>query len=168
MTKRSRIVSIILFLIYILLLTWIIIYKMDFMLTRMPDRSLNLVPLQGTAKYHGHYDYKELFFNVIIFIPLGMFVSMAIKRFNLVAAFCCGFMLSIIYEAVQYVLICGVADVTDVITNTAGALIGGIVYLINKAIFKKNHIMVINTVGMIVFIIMLMFGAISLMGFYWF
>ncbi|MBR0434669.1 MAG: VanZ family protein [Lachnospiraceae bacterium] len=168
MTKRSRIVSIILFLIYILLLTWIIIYKMDFMLTRMPDRSLNLVPLQGTAKYHGHYDYKELFFNVIIFIPLGMFVSMAIKRFNLVAAFCGGFFLSVIYEAVQYVLVCGVADVTDVITNTGGALIGGIVYLIIKAIFKKNHIKVINTMGMMAFIILLMFGAISFIGFYWF
>lgn len=155
MTKTDKVISIILFIIYILVLTWVIIFKTMPYLTYMPERSLNLMPFKGTAVYNGHYDYRELIGNVIVFVPFGVFISMVIRRFNLVAAFMGGFALSVGYEVVQYILICGATDVTDVIMNTAGALIGGIVFLIFKAIFKKHCIGVINGIGIVMLLALL-------------
>ena len=158
MSKTNKLISSLLFIIYILLLTWIIIFKTMPYLVHVPARSLNLIPFKGTAVYNGRLDYRELVGNIIVFVPLGVFISMAIRKFNLVAAFMGGFTLSVIYEAVQYVLICGATDVTDVIMNTAGALAGGIVFLIFKAVFRKRYIEVINGIGIIVLVALVAFG----------
>ena len=157
MTKGNKIVSIILFIIYMLLLIWVIIFKTMPYLTYMPARSLNLIPFKGTAVYNGHYDYKELVGNIIVFVPFGVFISMAVRKFNLVAAFMGGFALSAIFETIQYALICGATDVTDVIMNTAGALIGAIVFLIFKAIFRKHYIEVINGLGIVMLLMLMIF-----------
>lgn len=157
MSKKNKFISISLFIIYILVLTWIIIFKTMPYLTHMPARSLNLMPFKGTAVYNGRYDYRELVGNIIIFIPFGVFVSMAVRKFNLVAAFIYGAILSFMYETVQYVLICGAADITDVIMNTIGALSGAIIYLIFKAIFKNKHIEVINAIGIVMLLMLVAF-----------
>ena len=157
MTRKNKIITFILFIIYILLLTWIVIFKTMPYLTHMSARSLNLEPFKGTAVYHGRYDYKELVGNILIFVPLGMYISVVVRKFNLVAAFVAGFTLSLIYETVQYELICGAADVTDVLMNTLGALIGAILYLILKALFRKKHIEIINTLGIVILCIFLAF-----------
>ena len=157
MTKGNKIVSIILFIIYMLLLIWLIIFKTMPYLTYMPARSLNLIPFKGTAVYNGHYDYKELVGNIIVFVPFGVFISMAVRKFNLVAAFMGGFVLSAIFETIQYVLVCGATDVTDVVMNTAGALIGAIVFLIFKAIFRKHYIEVINGLGIVMLLMLMIF-----------
>lgn len=157
MSKKNKFIAVSLFIIYILVLTWIIIFKTMPYLTYMPARSLNLIPFKGTAVYNGRYDYRELVGNIIIFIPFGVFISMAVRKFNLVAAFVYGAVLSFVYETIQYILVCGAADITDVIMNTAGALIGAIVYLIFKVIFKNKHIEVINAIGIVMLLMLIAF-----------
>ena len=49
-----------------------------------------------------------------------------------------GFMLSLTYESIQYVLTIGFPDVTDLIDNTLGAIIGVIIINIISAIFREK------------------------------
>ncbi|MBQ1817116.1 MAG: VanZ family protein, partial [Clostridia bacterium] len=61
-----------------------------------------------------------------------------------------GFLVSVLYEALQYLLAVGSADVTDVILNTLGALAGAGAYFLLKAIFKGRTDRVIALAGLII------------------
>lgn len=100
---------------YLLLLTWVILFKANmntiyFMFD--PDlRGLSLIPC---------FNARETILNVIAFIPLGVFVSLLKFRHPILTAFS----VSLFYEIMQYILAVGTADITDLITNTLGGVIG--------------------------------------------
>ena len=48
------------------------------------------------------------------------------------------FILSLTYESIQYVLTIGFPDVTDLIDNTLGAIIGAIIINIISVIFREK------------------------------
>ena len=50
-----------------------------------------------------------------------------------------GFAVSLLLEVSQYVLSVGASDITDVITNTLGALIGVLFYNISIKLFKTEE-----------------------------
>lgn len=52
---KDKKMSLFLFITYLLLLTWVIVYKMDLSVLygRYESGSLNLIPLAGTAVYNG-------------------------------------------------------------------------------------------------------------------
>ncbi len=48
------------------------------------------------------------------------------------------FSISLIFEASQYIFGIGASDITDIITNTIGGIIGIGIYMVIKKIFKEN------------------------------
>ncbi|MFW2512418.1 VanZ family protein [Demequina sp. SO4-13] len=95
------------------------------------DRRLNLVPFQEIdrglgARGSGAWD--NLVGNIALFLPFG-FVTACLVRggflIRVAATFISGFVLSLSIEISQYVL-GRVADVDDVLLNSAGALAGGL------------------------------------------
>ena len=77
--------------------------------------------------------------NVLLFVPLGIFLPIMYKRFNnIISIFTLGFTLSLTIELVQ-MFGRGASDVNDLITNTAGACLGFGIYKIcavNRAFDK--------------------------------
>ena len=57
-----------------------------------------------------------------------------------------GFMLSLTYESIQYVLTIGFPDVTDLIDNTLGAIIGVIIINIISVIFREKLRIYMNVI----------------------
>lgn len=127
--KNEKRMTKLLFLTYFLLLTWIIVMKMEFSfdaIYRM--RSLNLIPLEGTAVYNNQLDYKEIYLNILIFIPFGLYLSMLKPDWPFLKKLFPIFLISLSFESLQYLLSIGASDITDLIGNTLGGLIGIITY----------------------------------------
>ena len=147
----SKKTNILLFL-YIFTLTFLILFKLSLDIPSLvTTRSINLIPFYYDKETTFHL--KEIIENILIFIPLGLLLKM--KDLSSQKIFLLGFLLSFTYESLQYIFSIGAADITDIIANTIGAILGSLVYSIlshfihNKS--KLNNFII--TSGYLVFII---------------
>lgn len=147
----SKKTNILLFL-YIFTLTFLILFKLSLDIPSLvTTRSINLIPFYYDKETTFHL--KEIIENILIFIPLGLLLKM--KDLSSQKIFLLGFLLSFTYEFLQYIFSIGAADITDIIANTIGAILGSLVYSIlshfihNKS--KLNNFII--TSGYLVFTI---------------
>jgi glycopeptide antibiotics resistance protein len=111
------------FAVYLLLLVWIVLWKLEVPWIGGVDRVIKLVPFSATAE-QGASRPSEVIINLLLFVPFGLFLGLLApwwswRRLAGVTA-----VVSLALEATQFVLAIGSTDVTDVLVNTAGALIG--------------------------------------------
>jgi glycopeptide antibiotics resistance protein len=124
--------------IYVLVLMWVVLLKMhtDGFGDLVDRRSINLVPFGGTGA--GGLGSSELAVNVLAFIPLGVLVYLASRRRDFARVFLPIVGVSLVFELVQYVFGIGASDITDVLTNSAGGLIGmGIAWLVLRLLGER-------------------------------
>jgi glycopeptide antibiotics resistance protein len=110
--------------IYVLVLAWVVLLKLhtgDFG-DLVGRRSVNLVPFGGTGA--GGLGRSELAVNVLAFVPLGMLAYLAARQRSFARMLLLVVGVSLVFEVVQYVVGIGTSDVTDVLTNAAGGLVG--------------------------------------------
>lgn len=128
MTNTKRLTQI-LFGIYFLLLAWIILMKTELSFaTIYRMRSLNLTPFAGTAVRNNQLDYQEIFLNVLIFMPFGLYLSMLKPHWPFFKKILPIFLVSFLFESLQYALSIGATDITDLLGNTLGGLLGILLY----------------------------------------
>ena len=95
--------------------------------------------------------------NLIVFVPLGLLFGINLTRVSFWRKLTLIFLLSLTAEAVQFVLAIGRTDVTDVIMNTFGGLIGLVLYnLSSRRINAKILDLVIAVVLTILLALLLM------------
>lgn len=131
----SKVIVIISLILYLLLLTWIIVFKFRLNFSSLKYiRSINLIPFKANGVVNG---IKETLINLVLFIPLGMYLQFIIrKKKNLKLPIV--IIISIIYEILQYVLHIGVSDITDVIMNSLGGIIGMTIMFIFYTLLVKK------------------------------
>lgn len=125
---------------YLVIVTWIIVFKMQFSFEDLPKlRNINLVPFGQSVIVNGKIEISEMIDNAIIFIPIGLYLGMLKKdwKFGKKIAIIAG--ISLLFEMLQYILAIGATDITDVITNTSGGIVGLGVYQIFYRIFKNEE-----------------------------
>lgn len=153
---QSRKMTMLLFGVYLVCLTWIILFKLDVFSTLQiaqysPIHSINLIPFAGTAVYNGVLDYREVGLNILCFIPFGMYMEMLNKHATWGKNLAVMVLVSLSYELVQYALGIGVADLTDLLANSFGGAIGiNIMYVLTsiwheKAYARVNQLALIGT-----------------------
>ncbi len=84
--------------------------------------------------------------NILLFVPLGIFGYLAFRRKRLKVTILCstiiGFTLSFIIECTQLITGRGIFEVTDLVTNTCGCIIGSVmtalIYYVYSALKKQN------------------------------
>lgn len=134
----------ILFVIYIIAMTWIIVFKMSLPFNVheiVGVRSLNLVPFKGT----GHIE--EAFDNIIIFIPLGIYISVLCKKWSFEKKLMACISMSLLYEISQFIFAIGRTDITDILMNSLGGISGiGLYIIIKKVLKKEQHITLFVTI----------------------
>ena len=145
-----------LFIIYMIILIWIILFKLSINVGDMDTiRKINLrlFYYENAATFQ----VKEVIENIIIFIPMGIMLKcmgVSTKKSVLI-----GFITSFILEMMQYILAIGVSDITDIVTNTSGVIIGSYIYMIFLMIFKNREIInkIVFMIGCILFSMFMMF-----------
>ena len=156
-------ISICLFIVYLIILTWIIVFKLQFSIGDLSGhRSINLIPFYESMIVNNRLDVSEIIENIFVFIPFGVYISMIKENSSFLKKVIPIACTSLFYEIVQFVLDIGASDITDFITNTFGGIIGIIIYLIIYAIFKNK--MKINKVINVIAIIGSTF-VITILGF---
>lgn len=102
--------------------------------------SANFVPFK-TIKMYIHYAYKlnsfeNLVGNVAVFMPFGYLLPMvsSSKKTGFLVL-CYAFFFSLFIELFQLFSAFGAFDVDDLILNSAGALLGYLIYKMNRKIF---------------------------------
>ncbi|EGT5093773.1 glycopeptide resistance protein VanZ1, partial [Clostridioides difficile] len=149
-----------LFIVYIIILTWIILFKLQFdisSLETMNLRSINLIPFAGSLIINNRVDISEIILNVAIFVPFGIYVCMLKEEWSFIKKVIPIFITSLVFETLQYIFALGASDITDLIGNTLGGIIGIAVFMLLSKIFKNNTIKIINVLALIVTIIVVLF-----------
>jgi glycopeptide antibiotics resistance protein len=140
----------------IVILIWLVLFKWTFHISSILNhqhRSLNLIPFAAPSMVHGAINYGEMIMNCVFFIPFGLLLSVNFKkiRFASKLAFIMGF--SLTAELTQYIFAIGATDITDVITNTLGGLIGLLLYEVsNKYIRSEKLDRIIIFLGSLLFL----------------
>ena len=103
--------------------------------TAHPERSLNLLPfhsiidyLAGNNQLLHSFALINLVGNIVIFVPLGVYLTMFSGRKSLLKnlLLVLGFSLSV--EVIQYTFKLGIGDIDDIILNCLGGLLGILLY----------------------------------------
>jgi len=115
-----------LFVVYLVLLVWIILWKLE-----VPSigaaagraRPIKLVPYLPSGDFDAS-DPLEVLVNILLFVPFGIYLGMLAPRLRWWAI--AGMLLasSLALETTQHLLSVGSFDLTDVIDNSLGGIIG--------------------------------------------
>jgi glycopeptide antibiotics resistance protein len=149
--KEKNKLTIILFVVYILLLTAVILFKLPFYSAEFSDgiRVVNLVPLQGSFDENGHLLLLEMIYNTLFFIPLGVYLGMLKSEWPFVKKALSVICLSLTFEVVQLIFAMGRTDITDLINNTLGGIIGIGIYALLQAFLKIRTVKIVNVLALI-------------------
>ncbi|MDM5304341.1 VanZ family protein [Peribacillus frigoritolerans] len=136
--------------VYLFTLTWIIVFKMQFSFQGLPDfREINLIPFAGSANVNNQIDFNEIIYNVIAFIPFGIYISMLkpnwsfLKNITVIAG------VSLLFEGLQFIFAIGASDITDFMGNTLGGIIGVGVYIVFCKLFSTKATKILNVLASI-------------------
>ena len=114
----SRLTTV-LFVVYLVALCWILLFKLGVRFSYMGQRNVNFIPFSDSIILT-----TENILNVVIFVPLGVYAGNLFERWIFGKKLFFFFLVSFIVEGLQYSLRVGAFDITDVITNTLGGIIG--------------------------------------------
>lgn len=149
--KKQNILTIALFVIYLLQLTGVIIFKLPFYSKTLCDaRVINLIPFQGSFDEDGVILLREILHNILLFIPSGIYICMLKKEWPFMKKVSLIIGMILAFEAIQFIFAIGRSDITDVLGNTLGGLIGIAIYTILYKIFKSRTVKVVNTLALVV------------------
>jgi glycopeptide antibiotics resistance protein len=141
---------------YLLVLIWLVLFKFSFNLSTALDHQtgLNLIPFAASSSINGGINFREIIYNCIFFIPLGLLLSVNFKKIEFKWKFSLIIVLSLVAEIVQYIFAIGASDITDLITNALGGFLGLVVYDLSKRfVNNKNLDRVIISIGIVLFLL---------------
>ena len=145
----------VLFIVYLIALCWILLLKLGVRFSYMGERRTNLIPFNQRLILN-----SENILNVIIFVPLGIYAGILFTKWLFVKKLFFVFFLSLLVEGSQYILRVGAFDITDIITNTVGGLIGLMIFKAIEKVFNNNvkaqkFVNVIAAIGTVLMILLL-------------
>lgn len=122
------------------------------------SRSLNMKPLYNI--FGSYFNKLDFYGNIILFIPLGIYIGLMARNISNAKKIAMCTLLSLFFETFQYVFGIGASDISDVITNTIGGIIGLCIYKTFKKILKddvkvKNLVAVCSLVVLIPVVLIL-------------
>ena len=130
----------VLFLIYLALLVWIVLFKLQFSIHDLDTvRSINLIPFYYDKDVGTAFHLKEVLENLLLFVPMGIYLQMLLSKWRFHGKLIIIAGTSLLLEMVQYVLAIGRSDITDLLTNTAGGFLGLALYCIVAWLLRKRE-----------------------------
>lgn len=113
------------------------------------ERYLDIIPLRnninkflelGTRDKHEVYNfYSNLIGNIALFIPYSIILIVVFNVRDIKKVIISALFVSLVIELLQYSFRLGFADVDDILLNTAGAVIGVLIYRLLRPILQPVH-----------------------------
>ena len=150
--KNEKKITVALLIVYLLVLSWIILFKLQFSFSALDHiREINLIPFGGSVNF------DEIINNAIVFIPVGAYFSLLFKNKSALKAIGSVFGISFVYEIIQFIFAIGASDITDLISNTLGGIIGvALVYVLSIVLKDKTH-KILNRIAMVCTVLVVIF-----------
>lgn len=148
---KSKKLTQILFVVYFIVLSWIILFKMELdisLLCKMNLRSVNLIPFAGSLLVNGRVDVSEIILNIVAFIPFGVYIAMLNRRQNILIKALPIAGVSLLYEIIQYIFRIGASDITDLLGNTLGGILGILFFTLSYKVLENKIYKVFNTIAL--------------------
>ncbi|MFD5865677.1 VanZ family protein [Agromyces sp. NPDC127015] len=147
-TNRGRGILIVAFAVYLALLAWVVLWKLD-----VPwigeaaglARPIKLVPFVPAGD-DGASKPAELLINLALFVPFGLFAGALAPAWKWWKTGLAALATSLVLETVQHVISTGSFDTTDLIVNTAGALIGWSIFVAVRRVAGERTSVVMSRV----------------------
>lgn len=150
---KSKKLTIILFYLYLFLLSWCILFKfetqLEFINFFQQERVINLLPFTQPVIVNGNIVFAEMGFNLLFFIPFGVCLPIITPNWAYKKIVALGLLLSLFYETLQFILAIGMSDITDLLLNTLGVCCGILLYQLINTLFKNRITVLINSVGIL-------------------
>jgi glycopeptide antibiotics resistance protein len=130
---RIRGLVIVAFVVYLVLLAWVVLWKLQLpFIGESNARVIKLVPYVS-AGGDGGSGLLEAVVNGLLFVPFGAFLGLLSPSWKWWKHLMVVTGVSVAFEVAQYILAVGSSDVTDVIDNTLGGLVGlGLLALVRR------------------------------------
>lgn len=132
MRKFKKIIVTILFVLYLAIVLRITVFRSTFTLQNLCQNGKMILTL-----FDGYIDlirrgdwfaFTYLFVgNIVWFVPFGMYLQYMGRQRKLLQIAVYGFLFSLLIETLQYVFGTGFSELDDLVLNTLGAWIGGVV-----------------------------------------
>ncbi len=113
---------------------------------RDAERLVNLIPFRSIMAYLDGANpnlqrtaFSNVVGNMILFLPLGVYVALFKRDKRVLACMAIVFLVSLSAEIIQGVLCIGTADIYDFILNCAGGLGGILLYKLLLGIFRNEE-----------------------------
>jgi glycopeptide antibiotics resistance protein len=124
---RRRPLLTVLFLIYVVLLAWTVLWKLEVPYVgaaALLPRPIKLIPFLPSGDAGGSAA-LELAANLVLFVPFGVYLGLLAPSMRWLKKAGVFAVASLLLETTQHLLSVGTFDTTDIIVNTAGGL-GGV------------------------------------------
>lgn len=148
-SNKEKVITYIVFALYLLILCWLVLFKLATSINMIPSmRGINVIPFYYDEEVSFHT--REVIFNAIVFVPAGFYFSAIFSNKSIWLGTAASAILSLFFEAVQWIFSIGASDITDIITNTIGGLCGMIIVLVMGKMVSKHRMTIANVLGIIV------------------
>ena len=122
----QRAILLVLFVVYLVLLTWLVLWKLEtpWIGEAAPlPRPVKLIPFLPSGE-DGASKPLEVVANILLFVPFGIYLGLLAPRWQWWKALGVFVGASLVLEVTQHLISIGSFDTTDLIVNTAGGLAG--------------------------------------------
>jgi glycopeptide antibiotics resistance protein len=121
----------------------------------------------GSFNNNGVIRFAEIRVNILAFIPLGIYICMLNTKWIFMKKVLAIVILTMTFEIAQFIFAIGRADITDVLSNTLGGIIGiGIYVLLSKAMKDRTN-KLINVLAALFTILVLLLVTMLLVSHRW-
>lgn len=145
-----------LFALYVSILIWLVLFKLTFHFSAILDkhaRSLNLLPFAAPSMVEGRINYGEMVMNCVFFIPFGLLLEVNFKKPGFLTKLLIILAFSLSVELIQYLFAIGATDITDLIMNGFGGLLGLAFYALGNMFINSNILdRIVITLGALLFV----------------
>lgn len=115
---------------YLILLAAYLIFTFYITVVSRASSGVDLIRtewLEGYKSFHDVYTNSENYLNILLFVPIGCLVGLIANKYRLMYAVLVGLFVSETIECSQLIWQRGTFDVNDLMNNTIGAMIGGLI-----------------------------------------
>jgi glycopeptide antibiotics resistance protein len=167
-TEKRSALTLVLSAVYLLALVWLILFKLQFSISVMSEgRVVNLIPLLGSFDHNGVFRFSEIRVNILAFIPLGIYICMLKAPWSFVKKILTIVGLTFVFEIIQFIFAIGRADITDVLSNTLGGIIGIGIYALLSKVLKGKTNKVLNVLAAVLTAFAILFVVLLLVNHRW-
>lgn len=167
-SEKRNTLALVLFVIYLLALTWLILFKLQFSIPKTNEGGIvNLIPFVGSFDSNGVIRLGEIGDNILAFTPLGIYIGMLKAQWSILKKLLAVVGLSLAFEITQFIFAIERTDITDVLSNTLGGAIGIGIYALLSRILKDGTNKVVSLLAAACTILMLLLVVLLLLSHRW-